>query len=127
MKPLVFLAALFLASATYAQTDDLPLDESLIVSLYKVADGGYLSKIDIPKVSKLEVNEKDATILSFEYVCEKSGSEANIHNKGPELSEQIIGHLNNLKIGSKVTFENIRIENRSGEVLAKPVKITIKS
>jgi len=110
-----------------AQSDDIPIDESIIVKLAKTATGGYLSKMDLSRAKSLEVNEREAVIVSFDYICEKSGYEANIHNKGGELSEQIIGHLKNAKIGTKVSFENILIENASGEVLAKPLKLTIKS
>ena len=110
-----------------AQSDDIPMDESLIIKLAKTATGGYLSKMDLTKAKSLEVNEKDAVIVSFDYVCEKEGYKANIHNKGAELSEQILNHLKNAKIGTKVSFENIRIENASGEVIAKPLLLTVKS
>ena len=126
-----FAAFLFIAllgfQSTFAQSDDLPIDESLIVKLAKTASGGYLSKMDLMKAKSLEVNEKEAVIISFDYVCEKEGYEANIHNKGAELSEQILNHLKNAKIGTKVRFENIRIENASGEVLSKPLLLTVKS
>lgn len=110
-----------------AQSDDIPMDESLIIKLANTASGGYLSKMDLTKAKSLTANEKDAVIVSFDYVCTKEGYESNIHNKGPELSEQILGHLKNAKIGTKVSFENIRIENASGEVLARPLLLTIKS
>jgi len=124
----ILLLSLFvLPFSISAQSDDIPVDESLIVSLYKVANGGYLSKTEVSKAKTLAVNEKEAVIIGFEYICEKPGQEANIHNDGPELNDQIISHMKSLKIGSKIIFENIRIENSSGEVLSKPVKITIKS
>ena len=110
-----------------AQSDDIPIDESIIVKLAKTASGGYLSKTDLAKAKTLVVNERNAVIVSFDYICEKVGYEANIHNDGPDLNEQIIGHLMNAKIGTKIYFENILIENASGEVLSKPLKLTIKS
>ncbi len=126
LTPLLFVFLLGYQSVN-AQSDDIPIDESLIVKLAKTASGGYLSKMDLSRAKSLEVNEREAVIISFEYVCEKSGYEANIHNEGAELNEQILGHLKNAKIGTKVSFEHIRIENASGEVLAKPLKLTIKS
>ena len=123
----LLLLSVFAFQPLFAQSDDIPLDESLIIKLAKTATGGYLSKMDLAKAKSLEVNEKEAVIISFEYICDKTGYEANIHNTGAELSEQILGHLKNAKIGTKVSFENIIIENASGEVLAKPLKLTIKS
>ena len=121
------LLSIFAFQPLFAQSDDIPIDESLIVKLAKTATGGYLSKMDLAKAKSLEVNEKEAVIVSFDYICEKEGYEANIHNKGAELSEQILGHLKNAKIGTKVSFENILIENASGEVMSKPLKLTVKS
>ena len=112
---------------TFAQSDDVPIDESLIVKLAKVASGGYISKMDLARAKSLEVNEREAVIVSFDYVCQKSGYEANIHNKGAEISEQILNHMKAAKIGTKVSFENILIENASGEVMSRPLKLTIKS
>ena len=126
LSSLLFLVLISLQSVS-AQSDDIPLDESLIIKLAKVASGGYISKMDLAKAKSLEVNEKEAVIVSFDYVCTKEGYEANIHNKGAELSEQILGHLKNAKIGTKVSFENIRVDNSSGEVMAKPLLLTIKS
>ena len=129
MKTLSAIIVLFALSFQNlnAQSDDIPMDESLIIKLAKTATGGYLSKMDLTKAKSLEVNEKDAVVVSFDYVCEKEGYKANIHNKGAELSEQILNHLKNAKIGTKVSFENIRIENASGEVIAKPLLLTVKS
>ena len=129
MKIVASLLILFVFSFNNlsAQSDDIPIDESIIVKLAKTATGGYLSKTDLAKATVLEVNEREATIISFDYFCEKSGYKADIHNKGAELNEQIIGHLMNAKIGTKVSFENILIENASGEVISKPLKLTIKS
>ena len=123
----LLLIAIFSLQTSFAQSDDIPIDESLIIKLAKIATGGYISKIDLAKAKSLEANEKEAVIISFDYVCEKVGYEANIHNKGAELSEQILGHMKNAKIGTKVVFENILIENASGEVMSKPLKLTIKS
>ena len=127
-----YLAAFLILTAlsfqsTFAQSDDVPIDESLIVKLAKTASGGYLSKMDLTRAKTLEVNEREAVIVSFDYICEKEGYKANIHNKGAELREQILGHMKNAKIGTKVSFENILIENASGEVMSKPLKLTIKS
>ena len=129
MKILSSFLILFLIGfqSVNAQSDDIPIDESLIVKLAKTASGGYLSKIDLAKAKSLEVNEREAVIISFEYVCDKEGYEANIHNEGAEVNEQILNHMKNAKIGTKVSFEYIRIENASGEVLAKPLHLTIKS
>ena len=129
MKIIASLLILFTFSFNNvsAQSDDIPIDESLIIKLAKTATGGYLSKTDLAKATTLEVNEREAVIISFDYFCEKSGYEADIHNKGAELNSQIIGHLMNAKIGTKVSFENILIENASGEVISKPLKLTIKS
>lgn len=129
MKILTAVIVLFALSFQNlnAQSDDIPMDESLIIRLAKTATGGYLSKMDLVKAKSLEANEKDAVIVSFDYVCEKEGYKANIHNKGAELSEQILNHLKNAKIGTKVSFENIRIENASGEVIARPLLLTVKS
>jgi hypothetical protein len=123
---LLFIA-LISFQTSFAQSDDVPLDESLIIKLAKTATGGYLSKMDLGKAKTLEANEREAVIVSFDYVCTKSGYEANIHNTGAELSEQILNHLKNAKIGTKVSFENIRVDNASGEVLAKPLLLTVKS
>ena len=123
----MLLTALILSTSGFSQSDDLPIDESLIIKLAKVATGGYLSKIDLKKANTLTVNEKEAVVFSFYYRCDKTGSEANIYNEGPQLSAEILNHMNSLKIGSKVTFDNIKIENASGEVLAKPLLLTIKS
>ena len=123
----ILITALVLSTSVFAQSDDLPIDESLIIKLAKVASGGYLSKVDLKKASTLTVNEKEAVIVSFYYRCDKTGYEANMFNSGPELSAEILNHLNSLKIGSKVTFDNIKVENASGEVLAKPLLLTIKS
>ena len=123
----IILTALLLSTSVFSQSDDLPIDESLIIKLAKVASGGYMSKLDLKKANSLTVNEKEAVVISFYYRCDKKGSEANIYNEGPDLSEQILNHLKSLKIGSKVTFDNIKIENASGEVLAKPLLLTIKS
>jgi len=123
----LLLIAMFSLHSSFAQSDDIPIDESLIIKLAKIATGGYISKIDLAKAKSLEANEKEAVIISFDFVCEKAGYEANIHNKGAELSEQILGHMKNAKIGTKVVFENILIENASGEVMSKPLKLTIKS
>ncbi len=119
--------ALMISTTCFSQSDDVPIDESLIVKLANTASGGYLSKLDLKKANRLEVNEREAVIVSFEYFCSKRGSEANFHNEGPELNDQILNHMNSLKIGSKVSFENILIENASGEVLSKPLLLTIKS
>ena len=123
----MLLTALLLSTTGFSQSDDLPIDESLIIKLAKVASGGYLSKLDLKKANTLTVNEKEAVVISFYYRCDKTGSEANIYNEGPQLNAEILNHLNSLKIGSKVTFDNIKIENASGEVLAKPLLLTIKS
>ena len=123
----VLFTALLLSTNAFSQSDDLPIDESLIIKLAKVASGGYLSKLDLKKANTLTVNEREAVVISFYYRCDKKGSEANIYNEGPDLSEQILNHMKSLKIGSKVTFDNIKIENASGEVLAKPLLLTIKS
>jgi hypothetical protein len=123
----ILITALVLSTSVFSQSDDLPIDESLIIKLAKVATGGYLSKLDLKKANTLTVNEKEAVVISFYYRCDKAGYEANMFNKGPELSQEILNHLNSLKIGSKVTFDNIKIENASGEVLAKPLLLTIKS
>ena len=123
----ILITALVLSSTGYSQSDDLPIDESLIIKLAKVASGGYMSKSDLKNADELTVNEKEAVIISFYYQCEKVGYEANMFNKGPKLSQEILNHMNSLKIGSKVVFDNIKIENASGEVLAKPLLLTIKS
>jgi hypothetical protein len=123
----ILITALVLSTTVFSQSDDLPIDESLIIKLAKVATGGYLSKMDLKNAGTLTVNEKEAVIVSFYYRCDKTGYEANMFNQGPELSQEILNHLNSLKIGSKVTFDNIKIENASGEVLAKPLLLTIKS
>lgn len=128
MKPnlILLMIASALSITTFAQTE-YPTDESLIIKFAKVASGGYVSKLDIAKANSLEANEKDAVIVSFDYVCRKEGYEANIHNMGPQLSEQILNHMKNAKIGTKVSFENIRVDNASGELMARPLLLTIKS
>lgn len=129
MKSLAFLSLILFISynPVQAQSDDLTVDESLIIKLAGTATGGYLSKMDLRRAKSLEVNERDAVIIDLVYICDKAGYEANIYNQGPELSEQILSHMKNAKIGTKVSFENIKIENASGEVLARPLKLTIKS
>lgn len=128
MKSLLSLAFIAMISFnSFAQSDDIPVDESLIVRISDVANGGYLSKTALAKATSLNVTEKGSTITSFDYVCTKAGMEANIHNEGAELNQEIINHMKNLKIGSKISFENIHIENASGEVLSRPVMVTIKS
>ena len=42
--------------------------------------------MDLMKAKSLEVNEKEAVIISFDYICDKESYKANIHNKGAELS-----------------------------------------
>ncbi|MEQ8324195.1 MAG: hypothetical protein RIC15_04565 [Vicingaceae bacterium] len=128
MKRIAFITMILMIPVlSFAQSDDIPLDESLIIKLAKTASGGYLSKLDLKKASTLEVNEREAVVISFEYICDKEGYKVNIHNEGPQLNDQILGHLNSLKIGTKVSFENIRVDNASGEVIAKPLYLTIKS
>jgi hypothetical protein len=127
MKNALLIVSILISSIVFAQSDDLPIDESLIVKLAKVGNGGYLSKTELDKANELEINERDAVIVSFVYVCDKTGYEMMEVNDGPKLNAKIIGHIKNAKIGTKVRFENIKVENASGEVLAKPVMITIKS
>jgi hypothetical protein len=123
----ILITALILSTTGFSQSDDLPIDESLIIKLAKVASGGYLSKSDLKNADELTVNEKEAVVIGFYYKCDKTGYQANIYNEGPQLSKEILNHMNSLKIGSKVVFDNIKIENASGEVLAKPLLLTIKS
>ena len=37
----------------------------------------------------------------------KLGYTADIYNEGPKLNDQILQHLNNAEIGTKVSFENV--------------------
>ena len=111
-----------------AQTAEWPLDESLIARVGKTADGGYLSKMDIKRSNALVLNETSAKVLSFEFVwIDTDGKEVVIKNEGAEFNEQIISKMKATRIGGKVQFRDIKVENSSGQVKCKPVKITIKS
>lgn len=122
-----FFAVLLMAASPVLAQDDLPVDESLIVLIRKVPTGGYLSRTEIPKVVQLDITEKGAEIMDFVYKYSKGDEKVEIVNQGAELSDEIKNHMKTLKIGSKISFENIRVSNASGEVLTRPLKITIKS
>lgn len=128
MKKIIFVAiVLFIANVTKAQ-DDLVIDESLIVNILDVTNKGYIPIKELPKAEKLDINESDAKIVSFEFVhTTRDGKLVEIKNQGAEFSEQLKLRLGEMKIGSKFKIENIIIDNSSGRVLAKPALFTIKS
>lgn len=124
---ILFIAAISVLNVA-AQTTEWPLDESLIARVGKTADGGYLSKMDIKRSNSLVLNETTAKVLSFEFVwLDTDGKEVVIKNDGAEFNEQIISKMKATRIGGKVQFRNIKVENASGQVMCNPVKITIKS
>ncbi len=124
----IVLLSVFSVFNVSAQTTDWPLDESLIAKVGKTADGGYLSKMDIKRSNALVLNETSSKVLSFEFVwIDTDGKEVVVKNEGAEFNEQIISKMKATRIGGKVQFRNIKVENASGQVMCKPVKITIKS
>ena len=124
----LLLIAFFSLQTTFAQDDDIKTDESLIIKLANVADKGYLSKTDLKKATTLVANEREAVIVSFTYstMTDKT-SMIEINNVGPDLNESIIQSIQSAKIGAKIYFDKILVENASGTVYAKSMTITVKS
>jgi hypothetical protein len=129
MKNVILLLFVSILSVpAFAQQDDMPIDESLIVKILSVTNKGYISRTDIPKATQLDINEKDSKIISFILTYKSpSGEVMEIHNQGAEFSEQVKTRLTEFKIGSKFTIEHIVVENASGTVLARPALFTVKS
>ena len=126
-KALLLLFVAIISTASYAQ-EDLVVDQSLMVRILDVTNKGYISKRDLPKAEKLELNEKDGKIISFmfSYMLDDK-TIVEIKNQGPQFSEQIKTRLSEMSIGKKFYIENVVVDNASGRVTTRPATFTVKS
>jgi hypothetical protein len=81
---------------------------------------GKMSAQDIVKAGKIDVNDKEFQVIKFD-MSFVMGDGSMIHkSKSNKMTEEMIKEINSLPHGTKLYFESIEANDKSGKVIKVP-------